>query len=125
MYIQPTSEPLSAVQLPRDYAGTAFSQAEDPTPPEEETKKEECAEPTPTEESAPTVAVSATPKKATPLSFLTSSPLFRSLLPPPRQGRAEGEDPWQWLLLGAALLLFFSDKGDDFLPLLLILLLWD
>lgn len=129
MYIQPTFEPPTpAVQIPADYAGTAFSKDE-----EREEPLDEASESAPTlaeapddEESVPAGATRSTaPKKGSPLSFLTSSPVFRSLLPPPRKGHAEGEDPWQWLLLGAALLLLFSDKGDDFLPLLLILLLWD
>lgn len=130
MYIQPTSEDgAPAVQLPRDYAGTAFS----PPPPVEE----EVSEP----EAPPSPVAAETPDEATPafapqrtrqsegrgkglFSFLTNSPLLSSFLPPPRKGHEGENDLMQWIVVGAVLLLLLNDSDDDILPLLLLLLFW-
>ncbi len=131
MYIQPTSEDgTPTVQLPRDYAGTAFSpQAQENSEQSEAPAPEEAAlEQTP-DEAAPAFAPKRTTQgntrgKGSLLSFLTNSPLLSSFLPPPRKGHEGENDIMQWILVGAVILLLLNDSDDDILPLLLLLLFW-
>lgn len=132
MYIQPMSEDgVPAVQLPRDYAGTAFSPQVQPDPvPEENEKQEEApAASEAKKEATPTLATQQEPRsetrgKGSLFSFLSGSPLLSSFLPPPRKGHEGEGDVMQWILVGLIVLLLLSDSDDDILPLLLLLLLW-
>ena len=92
MYIQPTSEDMGGIQLPRDYSGTAFGNDEPPVPPpqEEIAASEATAAHEPTSEDAtpafaPTQAKEACVAKSRGgiFSFLSGNPLLSSLLPPP------------------------------------------
>lgn len=129
MYIQPTSEDAMGIQLPRNYAGTAFVAQ---TPPENATEETEATitDAADDKEAAPAVAQTA-PASATPksrggiLSFLSGSPLLSSFLPPPRKGHEGEHDMMQWILVGIVVLMLFNDSDDDILPLLLLLLLWN
>ncbi len=131
MYIQPTSEDgTNAVQVPRDYAGTAFSPQ-----PQMGAEEAEVAQQSPEEEkegapeAAPAFAPKRTPQgntkgKGSLFSFLSNSPLLSSFLPPPRKGHEGENDIMQWILVGAVILLLLNDSDDDILPLLLLLLFW-
>ena len=143
------------LQLPRDYSGSAFSapvpgdilqnaQNVQKAPPDngdvQETKAmpptvppEEAENPTPLQQNgAATAAFSSFSKPDG--GALGKLPFLSAFLPPPRKkggkrgekegGFLEGE-LFDWILIGAALLLFFTDNTDDILPLLLLLLLWD
>ncbi len=131
MYIQPTSEDgAPAVQLPRDYAGTAFS----PQPAIEQAEVEQVeTEPSAPQESPAEAAPAFSPQrpscgtgkgKGSLFSFLTNSPLLSSFLPPARKGHEGENDIMQWILVGAVILLLLNDSDDDILPLLLLLLFW-
>jgi hypothetical protein len=139
MYIQASSD--DALQLPQGYSGNAFRPSEAEEPPAEETEVR-AAQPPDTEEQgqrAQTEQGDTTPagaffgggrkgceeRGARGGLWSTLSPLLSPFLPPPRKDhRAHGE-LFEWILIGAALLLFLSDSSDDLLPLLLLLLLWD
>ena len=128
MYIQPTSEEgIPTIQLPRDYAGSAFSQQpqHDPGPEEDEAREAAPAVSEAATEATPTLANHREAKaKGSLFSFLSGSPLLSSFLPPPRKGHEGEGDVMQWILVGLVLLLLLSDSDDDILPLLLLLLLW-
>lgn len=149
MYIQ--SQPEQPVQLPRDYSGSTFSPRQEEELPQEispETGGEKQA----FEQEAPPDAAQSVeagafskripsreehraPKPPNPPppqgGIFGRFPLLSALLPPPRgkggkqrEGLLDG-DLREWLLIGVALLLLLRDQGDDILPLLLLLLLWD
>lgn len=134
MYIQPTSEDMNGIQLPRDYSGTAFGNEEAPmstvqeetatskTPPAAHENEGNDAAPA----FAPTRKQEACAKKERSglFSFLSGNPLLSSLLPPPRKGHEGENDIMQWILVGVVLLILLNDSDDDILPLLLLLLLW-
>ena len=129
MYIQPTSEDAMGIQLPSNYAGTAFA-TQAPVEDATEETEETTAETTKKEEEVPTVTPATAPASAAPkarggiLSFLSGSPLLSSFLPPPRKGNEGEQDIMQWILVGIVVLMLFNDSDDDILPLLLLLLLW-
>ena len=132
MYIQPMSEDgVPTIQLPRDYAGSAFSTQPkaDPVPEENERQEEAPAASEAEKESTPTLATQHETRgeqrgKGSLFSFLSGSPLLSSFLPPPRKGHEGEGDVMQWILVGLVVLLLLSDSDDDILPLLLLLLLW-
>ena len=135
------------MQLPRDYSGNAFS----PPVMEDILPKAPPGTPPKTQQEPPTVSQAAQdapapPKEAAAQSAFAPSlqggggifsklPFLSVLLPPPRQkdgkrcekegGFLQNVELLDWVLIGAALLLFFTDNTDDILPLLLLLLLWD
>ena len=147
MYIQPQAE--QPMQLPRDYSGSAFSQNEAPpveaiSPETGEENREFREEAAP--ESAESVEAGAFSHRGPPPQethgqrkpsdppprggFFGKFPLLSALLPPPRGKDKHGTglldgDLKEWLLIGVALLLLLRDQGDDILPLLLLLLLWE
>lgn len=130
MYIQPTSDGITPeMQLPRNYAGTAFSAKPDiPEQPQEAEQREALPQEQENEAIpafAPKCETKDAPKgKGSLFSFLTNSPLLSSFLPPPRKGHEGENDIMQWILVGAVILLLLSDSDDDILPLLLLLLFW-
>ena len=139
MYIQPTSEDgAHGVQLPRDYAGTAFDTRRQETEDESRESGNDTPEAAPCEETEEkeeqaTPAFSPTQKRTCNtekgrggiLSFLSNSPLLSSFLPPPRKGHEGESDLMQWIMVGLVFLLLLNDSDDDILPLLLLLLLWN
>ena len=142
MYIQPQRPDLpfdTAPAIPRDYSGSAFSKA--PAPPigeqpsvsspvtELSESPPDAQQPTPEEQ--PVVDAASTPvstdtacKARTPENgLLHRFPFLGSLLPPKRSGKHETGLP-DWVIWGL-LLLLLSEDGNDVLPFLLLLLLWD
>ena len=136
------------MQLPRDYSGSAFQQSE--VPPKEEISPETGVEnhafheespPEPSQDveaglfsrqtSPHEERRAAKPPDPPPRGgILGKFPLLSALMPPPRGKDKHGTgildgDLKEWLLIGVALLLLLRDQGDDILPLLLLLLLWD
>ena len=125
---------------PKNYSGSVFAvhAPEPPLPQEEPPAAAPPAAAPPTaaphaeaeevrETAAPTNEESAPAACGGRVGILSKFPLLSSLLPPPRRGETEARRlplP-DWALLGAVVLLFLSDEGNDILPFLLLLLLWD
>lgn len=137
MYIQPAPEDISPERsVPQGYSGTAF--AAEPQVALASTEElatvnsheEEREEEVKKEKSVPAFGKN-TEKRGELFSkkwlggLLSEFPLVSSLLPPPRSHTRDQSDLIQWILIGAAILLFLNDSADDILPLLLLLLLWE
>ena len=124
MYMQ-TDRPI----LPKNYSGSAFALPTEAPPPSEPPAPPSTEEAPPVQEprpSAEAVAVNAAPAGGRG-GLLSKFPMLSTLLPPPRRGESEARRlplP-DWALLGAVALLFLADEGNDILPFLLLLLLWD
>lgn len=152
MYIQSNNGGEGApLQLPRDYSGSAFSAPleaqQEPQMPQEEAGApppfaqtptdvpEDLPHDPPQEPSSNGAQAAFSPFSQGRGGALGKLPFLSAFLPPPRKkggkrgekegGFLEGVELFDWILIGAALLLFFTDNTDDILPLLLLLLLWD
>ena len=141
--------------LPRGYSGNAFAredprprpmpppvsrpapahvpieEAQDPihAPPEPPTDVLESSKETPPNSPTDLPTDAGVVEEARPTlsgGLLSRVPFLSSLLPPSTgKRRGQGALP-EWLLIGAVILLLFTEEGDnDILPFLLLLLLWE
>ena len=135
MYMQ-TDRPIP----PKNYSGSVFAAPAEVPPIQEEPPIPEPAPVAPPAAEEPHVETAEARETSTmggaerPSAagggrggILSRFPLLSTLLPPPRRGETEARRlplP-DWALLGAVVLLFLADEGNDVLPFLLLLLLWD